>query len=72
MTDGSDVPTRHEVSVDRTLCAGMGVCASLVPETFSIDPYGVLQVGDSAGASREGLERAVEACPMSALEINDR
>ncbi|MFW6695336.1 ferredoxin [Streptomyces sp. MAR4 CNX-425] len=59
------------VAVDRTVCLGTGVCASVFPQHF------VITEGKSrprAGESlpHEELLDAVDLCPMGAITVTDR
>lgn len=54
-------------------CAGHGVCAELLPELITLDPWGYPLLADSpvpAGLA-EHARRAVAACPTLALLADD-
>ncbi len=59
------------VVVDPTTCDGRGVCAELLPEWISLDPWGypILREGAVPGALLDHVRRAVAACPKLALSI---
>jgi ferredoxin len=61
------------VTVDRDLCEANAVCAGLVPEIFDVDDEDVLHItaGDVPPALADGVRRAVESCPKTALRIEE-
>ncbi|MCU4186517.1 ferredoxin [Acidiferrimicrobium sp. IK] len=59
------------IVVDPVACDGHGVCAELLPEMISLDPWGYPIIsGDPVppGLLREA-ERAVASCPRLALHL---
>jgi ferredoxin len=58
------------LEVDWIACDGRGLCAELLPEVVTRDPWGYPVVsGDvSAGLERHAI-RAVKACPRMALRL---
>jgi ferredoxin len=61
------------IVVDRTCCAGLGVCESIAPKHFEVDDDGELvllqeQVSD---AERSDVDEAVAGCPTGALSLTD-
>ncbi|HEY7361008.1 MAG TPA: ferredoxin [Streptosporangiaceae bacterium] len=61
------------VTVDRDLCEANAVCAGLVPEVFDVDDEDVLHItaGDVPPELADGVRRAVQSCPKTALRIED-
>ena len=61
------------VTVDRDLCEANAVCAGLVPEIFDVDDEDVLHIaaGDVLPELADGVRRAVESCPKTALRIEE-
>ena len=59
------------VMVDRDLCEANAVCAGLVPEVFDVDDEDVLHIaaGEVPPGLADGVRRAVESCPKTALRI---
>jgi ferredoxin len=57
--------------VDPIACEGHGLCAELFPERISLDDWGYPIVDPRPyGPELEKLaQRAVEACPVSALKL---
>jgi ferredoxin len=61
------------VTVDRDLCEANAVCAGLVPEIFDVDDEDVLHIAaaDVPPELADGVRRAVESCPKTALRIEE-
>ena len=62
------------IVVDRTRCAGMGICEGLAPERFQIQSDGqahLLQDGLEDVGARDVAQEAVDMCPTEALRIVD-
>ena len=61
------------VTVDRDLCEANAVCAGLVPEIFDVDDVDVLHIsaGDVPPELADGVRRAVESCPKTALRSEE-
>jgi ferredoxin len=60
------------IAVDRTKCAGMGICEGLDPERFQVQADGktqVLQEVLGEDKAREAAQEAVEMCPTEPLRI---
>ena len=54
-------------------CAGHGVCAELLPELIELDPWGfpIVRHAELDGELLEHARRAVAACPVLALTLQD-
>lgn len=52
--------------VDRITCTGHGICASLLPETVTLDEWGY-PIVTSSPTDAEMTELAVRMCPARAL-----
>jgi len=62
------------IVVDRTKCAGMGICEGIDPQRFEIQGDGKTRVRQEHLEDDEELEVAREAvamCPTESLEIAD-
>jgi ferredoxin len=60
------------IEVDRTKCAGMGICEGLAPERFQIQPDGTAEVLDAELEGDEAIviaQEAVDMCPTASLKI---
>ncbi|HQV58160.1 MAG TPA: ferredoxin [Ilumatobacteraceae bacterium] len=57
------------VRTDRDSCMGTGMCAFLAPHVFDVDSTGRVTVIGPVTAGDDAVRQAVEACPMSALEL---
>jgi ferredoxin len=59
------------VRVDRDRCTAHGICESLVPTVFEVQPDGAMRILNTAPAEelRGQLEDAVLRCPMSAISL---
>jgi ferredoxin len=62
-----------KIAVDRTCCAGLGVCESIAPKYFEVDDGGELVLLEEQvdEADRAGLDDAVAGCPTGALSLTD-
>lgn len=58
--------TTVTVAVDRTLCAGRGVCAELFAARFPLDEWGY-PLPDRAELTRAQAREAIDSCPAGAL-----
>jgi ferredoxin len=60
----------RRLRLDRTACAGHGLCADLLPERISLDEWGFPIVsGDVPPGLAAHARRAVRACPVLALRL---
>jgi ferredoxin len=60
-----------EVTVDRTLCIGSGVCVVYAPASFEHDAEAKAVALDPPGDDTEALRVAVEGCPTGALRLTE-
>jgi ferredoxin len=62
------------LKVNMIACAGHGVCAELLPELIQLDPWGYPLVarGELTDALVLNARRAVAACPVLALRLEQR
>lgn len=61
-----------KIVVDRTKCAGLGLCEAVAPDIFEVDGGGELAIHDDAvtGDRRPEIDDAVEGCPTQALSVD--
>jgi ferredoxin len=60
-----------QVRIRRADCSGNGECVEIAPAVFALDSKNRAVVLDPEAASRELLIEAAEACPCSAIELED-
>ena len=60
--------------VNPIACTGHGVCAELLPELIELDPWGypIVARAELSGELLEHAQRAVVACPVLALRLQQR
>jgi ferredoxin len=60
-----------EIAIDRTRCAGHGLCAELLPELVRLDDWGypIIVPGPVPAHLEAHARRAVAACPALALSL---
>ncbi len=63
--------TVDSIDVDRTRCAGHGLCAELLPELIRLDDWGypIVAPGPVPEHLAEHARRAVASCPALALAL---
>jgi ferredoxin len=59
------------IVVDRELCMGSGMCIVYAPNTFAHDDETKAVVVDAVGDSIDAVRNAVQACPTSAIRIEE-
>ena len=61
------------IDVDRTRCAGIGICESLSPKHFEVDDGGdlVLLEPDVGHDDLSDVREAIEGCPTQALSLHE-
>lgn len=59
------------VTVDRDLCIGSGLCVVYAENTFTHDEQAKAIVLTPSPDSLAAVRAAVEACPVSALQLTD-
>ncbi|HXH79763.1 ferredoxin [Nocardioides sp.] len=62
-----------KVSADLNKCEGLGMCEAMAPDVFEVQDEGQVVVLDPspAGVDPQELRAAVDACPVSALSLQD-
>jgi len=61
-----------KVNVDMSLCQSNGACVIEAPEVFELDDDDVLHWSEEVGKERRGeVERAVQACPLQAISLDE-
>ncbi|KQY64148.1 MULTISPECIES: ferredoxin [unclassified Nocardioides] len=60
-----------KIKVDFDLCESNALCEALAPDVFELDDDDYLEVKqeDVTDENRDGVQRAVAACPRSAISI---
>jgi ferredoxin len=58
-----------KVTVDKKLCIGCGLCASMLPEVFEIEDDGKSSVKNENGAPIEKIKEIADMCPTRAIKV---
>ena len=60
-----------KIMVDRSKCAGLGLCEAVAPDIFEVDQGGELVLHDDAVTDdrRADVDDAVDGCPTQALSV---
>ena len=63
--------SRFRLVLDPIACDGAGVCAELLPELITLDPWGfpVIAPGEVPAGLLDHARRAVTSCPRLALTL---
>ncbi|MBF6352352.1 MULTISPECIES: ferredoxin [Nocardia] len=59
-----------KIKLDRTLCAGFGICAKHAPEHFPLDDWGYASLAGApviAPTDQPAITRALLDCPVHAI-----
>jgi ferredoxin len=59
------------IVVDRELCMGSGMCIVYAPATFAHDDETKAVVVDPEGDPIDAIRNAMQACPTSAIRIEE-
>jgi ferredoxin len=60
-----------QVRIRHGACCGNAECVEIAPAVFALDSKSKVVVLDPEAASRETLIEAAEACPCSAIIVED-
>lgn len=61
-----------KVYVDKDICIGCGVCASICPGVFSMDNNNIkAYVLNNADLNDSSLNEAIASCPVNAIKKED-
>jgi ferredoxin len=60
-----------QVRINRAECCGNAQCCEIAPEVFALDSHKKAVVLDSEAAPVDTLIEAAEACPCSAIAVED-
>jgi ferredoxin len=71
MPDTASAGDVVKIVVDRELCMGSGMCIVYAPGTFAHDDETKAIVVDPTGDPIEAIRNAVQACPTSAIRIEN-
>jgi ferredoxin len=64
--------SRHTLRVDWPACKAHGLCAEILPEIVSLDPWGYPVVHEPVtGEVLQMARSAVKACPTLALRLSE-
>lgn len=67
-TQVEEKATESRVKVIAQRCRGCGICATIAPNTFAINPWsGIAEVTNAAGDPPESIQMAVSRCPTGAI-----
>ena len=56
------------VTIDKALCTGCGLCASLCPDAFEMGDDNIAKVkGDSCGG--QDINEVASQCPVEAIKV---
>ena len=58
-----------EITVDRQLCMGTGLCTVYAAATFAHDEAAKAIVTDPEGNTPDEIQNAIEACPTGAIRL---
>jgi ferredoxin len=58
-----------KVWVDKDLCIGCGLCASMLPEVFEIEDDGKAIVKNEDGADLKKIKEVANMCPVNAIKV---
>jgi ferredoxin len=72
MTPSRDSQSTITVSVDRSRCAGHGVCLIHAPHVFDLDHESISTVIDEAPSDPVAVRRAEENCPERAITVKEK
>ena len=53
--------------VDEDACISCGLCISSCPDVFRFNESGKAECFDSAGASEEEIQAAIDGCPVQCI-----
>ena len=62
---------RLRIRVDYTRCVGSTICTLTTPRVFALNKDRQSEVRDPVGESPERVLEAAEACPQSAIIVED-
>ena len=65
---------KMKVVVNRDNCIGCGACEAICPDVFRLDDEGISTVfcDDFSKVNMDEVMEAVEGCPTSAIEKDDK
>jgi ferredoxin len=58
-----------KVWVDKDICIGCGLCASILPEVFEMGDDGKSIVKNEDGAPLEKIKEVANMCPVNAIKV---
>ena len=60
------------VKVDKDICIGCGLCASMLPEVFEMGKDGKAKVKNPSGALIEKIKEVADMCPVKAIKVSKK
>ncbi len=60
-----------KIEVDRELCSGVAICASIAPQVFQLDHEAIAVVVNPEGADEKTILNAAQGCPLDAITLYD-
>lgn len=62
---------RTRISIDYDKCVGSRICTAVAPNAFTLNEDSQATVMNPDGDSLETIKMAAEACPVSAITIEE-
>lgn len=59
-----------EITINKDLCIGCGLCTTIAEKTFKLDDDGKVGIINPNGNSEEKIKEAAESCPVGAIKIS--
>lgn len=61
-----------KATVDKSLCAGCGICVDVCPEVFEMDgDVAIAKVDKVPAEAEDTCQDAVQQCPVEAIKITE-
>lgn len=58
------------MTIDKNLCIGCGLCATIAPKTFKMGDDNKAEVIDPAGDEEKTIKEAADSCPVKAIKLD--
>ena len=63
---------KYRIKVDQNICIGAASCVALAPKVFQLNSDNKAYVTDPNGDSDENILAAAQACPVSAIILENK